>query len=344
MTRWLITGGCGFIGCNLVRHLLGAPDHAIRVLDNLAVGGREDLAALAPVREVTGQAPGNGGGSGLELVIGDVLDAEIVHSCARDRDVVVHLAASTGVAQAVADPRHDCMTNVLGTLNCLEAARHAGVARFVLASSGAPLGDVEPPIHEEKAPRPASPYGAGKLAAEAYCAAYHRSFGVETVALRFGNVYGPGSAHKSSVIATFIRRAMAGRPLEIHGDGHNTRDFVFVDDLVHAILKASRVPGIGGEVFQIATARETSVLELAELLARILEERGLDRVRSVHAPPRRGDARRSYADTSKAAALLGWQPEVALAEGLRRVVDWFLSLEPRADHGAGRGQASSVNP
>jgi UDP-glucose 4-epimerase len=134
---------------------------------------------------------------------------------------------------------------------------------------------------------------------------------VETVALRFGNAYGPGSAHKSSVVATFIRRAMAGQPLEIHGDGHNTRGFIFVDDLVRAILKAAHVPGIGGEVFQIATARETKVLELVELLARILIRRGLAPVRLVHGPPRCGDVRRSCADTSKAAARLGWQPRRA---------------------------------
>jgi UDP-glucose 4-epimerase len=325
MRRWLITGGCGFIGCNLVRQLLAQGGYQIRVLDNLEAGGRERLEQVGSVLEVAPEACGAHGGSDrIELVVRDILDAEAVRASTRACQVVVHLAASTGVAASVRDPRRDCLVNVVGTLNCLEAARHEGIRRFVFASSGAPVGAVEPPVHEEKAPRPVSPYGASKLAGEGYCSAYARSFGLDTVALRFGNVYGPHSDRKSSVVAAFIKRALADEPLEIYGDGGQTRDFIHVDDLVRAIGKAASVPGIGGEIFHIATAQETTVAELAEALIRVLARHGFSGVQLRNAPPRTGDVRRSFADTSKAAERLGWRAEVSLEEGLAGVVQWFV--------------------
>lgn len=345
MTRWLVTGGCGFIGGNLIRQLLREGGHRIRVLDNLEVGSRERLASVAPVTERAADDRDHVAPAGaVELVVGDVRDPSVVRASARERDVIVHLAANAGVARSLADPAHDCLVNAVGTLNCLEAARHGGTGRFVFASSNAPFGASEPPIHEELAPRPASPYGASKLAGEGYCSAYWSSFGLETVALRFGNVYGPDSDHKSSVVATFVRRALVGEPLQIHGDGDQTRDFVFVDDLVQAILKASTVPAVGGHLFQIASARETTIGELADLLSRVLAERGIGPVAIERGPPRPGDARRSYADTSKAARLLGWRPTVPLEEGLRQVVDWFQSHSPEAIagfHPASQGSATS---
>lgn len=324
MRRWLITGGCGFIGCNLVRHLLAERGHQIRVFDKLDSGGAERLQQVGPVVEVAPEACGaHWSTDRIELVAGDILDADAVRASTRGSHVVVHLAANTGVAASVQDPRRDCLVNVVGTLNCLEAARHEGVERFVFASSGAPVGEVEPPVHEGKAPRPVSPYGASKLAGEGYCSAYARSFGLATVALRFGNVYGPHSDRKSSVVAAFIKRALAGEPLEIYGDGRQTRDFIHVDDLVRAIRKAASVPGIGGEIFHIATAQETTVADLAEALTRVLARHGLSGIQLRNAPPRTGDVRRSFADTSKAAERLGWRAEVSLEEGLAGVVQWF---------------------
>jgi UDP-glucose 4-epimerase len=325
MRRWLITGGCGFIGCNLVRHLLSEGGCQIRVLDNLEAAGAERLRHVGSLVEVAPLACGvHGGSDHIELVMCDILDADAVQASTRDCQVVVHLAANTGVAPSVQDPRRDCLINVIGTLNCLEAARHEGVERFVFASSGAPVGEVEPPVHEEKAPRPVSPYGASKLAGEGYCSAYARSFGLETVALRFGNVYGPYSDRKSSVVAAFIKRALAGEPLEVYGDGSQTRDFIHVDDLVRAIGQAASVPGIGGEVFHIATAQETTVAELAQTLIRVLARHGCGGVQLRNAPPRTGDVRRTFADTSKAAARLGWRADVPLEQGLASVVQWFL--------------------
>ncbi len=327
--NWLITGGCGFIGAALVRSLWLEGGHRIRVLDNLSTGTREDLAAVCDFAEVSPNcALQAGGGTDLvELVVADVLDEQSVLDAARGVDVIVHLAANTGVAPSVEDPRADCMTNVVGTLNCLEAARRNGVGRFVFASSGAPVGECEPPIHEEKVPRPVSPYGASKLAGEAYCSAYSRTFGIDTVVLRFGNVYGPGSGHKSSVVAKFIKQAFAGEPLEIYGDGGQTRDFIYIDDLVQAIRLAAREAGVGGEVFQIATSRETSVNELVTALVEVLREKGIEPPPVRHGDTRPGDVRRNYSDTTKAKHILGWTVSTSLDTGLRRTVNWFLDCE-----------------
>jgi UDP-glucose 4-epimerase len=263
----------------------------------------------------------------VELLVGNILDEELALHATQGMQVVVHLAANTGVEPSIMDPRGDCMTNVLGTLNYLQAARAAGVKRFVFASSCAPVGECTPPMHEELAPHPVSPYGASKLAGEAYCSAFYRSFGVETVGLRFGNVYGPLSGHKSSVVAKFIRQAMQGEPLEIYGGGHQTRDFVFVTDLVRAIRQAAIVAGIGGEIFQIATSAETTVSELVQLLLPILASQGVPQVSLIHGAPRLGDVLRNFSDTSKAQRVLKWKAEVELAEGLNRTVRWFVAQQ-----------------
>lgn len=319
---WFITGGCGFIGTSLVRHILAEDAHAqIVVLDDLSVGARADLACVCAFREV--QASEAGVHDGVKLVVGDVRAFEVVEHCARMAGCIVHLAANTGVAPSVENPRADMETNVIGTLNVLEAARLHDVRRVVFASSGASIGEAEPPIHEELAPHPVSPYGASKLAGEGYCSAYFRTFGVETVALRFGNVYGPGSSHKNSVVAKFIRQAIRGEVLEIYGDGNQTRDFIYIDDLARAILVGASTPGIGGETFQIATNAETTVNELAERLLPILSCSGYRDVQVRYTIPRSGDIRRIFSDTSKARKMLGWKAEIELVEGLQRTVEWF---------------------
>lgn len=337
--NWLITGGCGFIGTSLIRRLVPEGRHGVRVVDDLSVGTREDLAAACSFEELAAAdaAAGPPEEGSVQLVVADVRDADVAARVATDIDVIVHLAAQSGVAPSVEDPRGDCLTNVVGTLNYLEAARHAGVGRFVHASSGAALGEVDPPLHEAKVPRPVSPYGASKAANEMYLSAYARTFGIETVGLRFGNVYGPGSGHKVSVVAKFIRRAMRGQALEIYGDGTQTRDYIFTEDLVRAIRLAATASGIGGEVFQIATSHETSVNELVDLLLPVLAEVGVTDVEVAQAAPRRGDVQRNYADTSKAERLLGWRAEVELPDGLRRTVDWFLAEQ--ADPRVAAGQA-----
>lgn len=327
MMNWLITGGCGFIGRNLIHALLKQGGHAIRVVDNLSVGSRKSLKMVTSFDERessdTGQSfPPEGT---VELVVDDILHADNAQKHVSGADIIVHLAANTGVASSVENPRHDCTTNIIGTLNYLEAARHQNVSRFILASSGAPLGEVEPPIHEEKAPHPKSPYGASKLAGEGYCSAYHGTFDVETVALRFGNVYGPFSSHKSSVVAKFIRHALKGKPLEIYGDGTQTRDFIYTEDLVDAVIKAATIEGIGGETFQIATNKETTVLELTELLVEVLEMNGVESIEVIHGPKRVGDVMRNYSDTSKARKMLKWKNQYKLNKGLLKTLQFFLN-------------------
>ena len=320
---WLITGGCGFIGRALIKSILhDSPNDRIRVLDNLTTGVRDDLSIVCSSREISFEEI-TGRPAGVELIVGDILDLPVLAACATGIDVLVHLAANTGVAPSVADPKYDLMNNVLGTFNALEAARQQGVPRFVFASSGAPIGEVEPPIHEELAPHPVSPYGASKLAGEAYCSAYWRTFGVATVCLRFGNVYGPFSGHKNSVVAKFIKEAMEGRPLVIYGDGLQTRDFIYIGDLVRAVRMAADRGDLGGEAFQIATNSETSVAELTEKLILILEKFGYYDLSVIKTEPRLGDVRRNYSDTSKAKTVLGWQPEIDLKTGLQETVAWF---------------------
>lgn len=330
----LVTGGCGFIGVNLILRLLkDDEEHRIRVIDNLSVGKREDLEEIQR-SEVGGQSS-ESEPTGIELVVGDIRDRDLAVKACRGMDAVVHLAANTGVIPSIEDPRGDCTTNVLGTLNYLEACRvnpstisrtygAGGVKRFVFASSGAPLGEQEPPIHEEMVPSPISPYGASKLCGEAYCSAYHGSYGLNTVVLRFGNVYGPRSSHKGSAVAKFIKHVFAGEPLPIYGDGNQTRDFIYVDDLVDAILLALERPNVGGEVFQIATHREHTVGEVAEVLNRLAEKHLGRKSEIVYEKERKGEVRRNYSDISKARRALGFEPRWGLEEGLEETFKWFM--------------------
>jgi len=379
--KWLITGGCGFLGTSLIKQIITEGGHKIRVIDNLTVGTRDDLAAVSsfielPMSEQINETQGKHGaviaseakqssylhkahhsgsprpcgardddldrrpasshspskeegwgeGASVQLIVGDILDDRLALIAAQGADVIVHFAANTGVGPSVENPRMDCVTNVIGTLNYLEAARHNGVKRFVFASSGAPVGECEPPIHEEKVPHPVSPYGASKLAGEGYCSAYFRTFGIETVALRFGNVYGPGSGHKNSVVAKFIKQALTGETLEIYGDGSQTRDFIYIDDLIRAVQLAATKPNVGGEIFQIATNTETTVGEILDLLKAEFAHRGIENIVYRHGDKRTGDVLRNYSDTTKAKKILGWEMRTHLPEGVAKTLDYFFSI------------------
>lgn len=326
--RWLITGGAGFIGRSLIENLLAEGGHEIRILDNLTVGTRDDLAGSAPgYTEIAPDADFSNWGGPVSLVVGDILDAELAKAASQGAEIMIHLAANTGVGPSVEDPMSDCLTNVIGTVNMLEACRTQQVGRFVFASSGAPLGVQTPPLNEEMAPHPASPYGASKLAGEGYCSAYYHSFGIDTVGLRFGNVYGEGSGKKNSVVAKFIKQAMAGEPLEIYGDGGQTRDFIHISDLIAAVRAAAATANVGGELFQIATATERTVSELTERLVAAMVAEGLAKPTIVFGPSRTGDVARNYSDTQKAAERLGWRTHVQLEDGLRRTVQYFTATE-----------------
>ncbi len=328
-TTWLITGGCGFIGTRLIHNLLQEGGHRIVVLDNLTVGSREDLATVCEFTEAPVSDPGLDPNPDCPVVLikGDIKDSTACMAAAARADVIVHLAANTGVGPSVEDPQSDMENNVVGIFNMLEAARHHKVKRFIFASSGAPVGECNPPIHEELAAHPVSPYGASKLAGEGYCSAYFQTFGIETISLRFGNVYGPGSIHKNSVVAKFIKKAMEKAPLEIYGDGSQTRDFIYLDDLIRAVRLSQSTPNVGGEIFQIATNTETTVGEMVDLLVPVLNQAGFTDINVIHGEKRLGDVMRNFSDTSKAKAKLNWQPEVSLEQGLKLTMDSFLTPE-----------------
>jgi UDP-glucose 4-epimerase len=301
MRRALVTGGAGFVGSALVR-LLGERGYGVRVYDDLSLGSAEHLD-----------------GTGAEVVRGDVRDVEGLAGAAHGCDVVFHLAAGTGVVPSIENPFGDFDLNARGTLAALSATRQAGARRFVFSSSNAPLGAGAYPASEEKPIAPLSPYGASKAAGEAYCSAFHGAYGLEAVAVRFSNAYGPRSAHKSNVIPVFIRRLLDGDELVVYGDGAQTRDFVFVTDLAEGLLRAAETEGVGGEVFQLASGIETTVNELVSLLGEIAGREAEVR----REPPRPGEIVRNYSRIEKARHRLGYAPAVSLEDGLRRTYEWF---------------------
>ncbi|MFW6195527.1 MAG: NAD-dependent epimerase/dehydratase family protein [Chloroflexota bacterium] len=314
--RVLVTGGAGFIGATLIRMLLQR-GWAVTVLDDFSVGARDRLADLP-----------------VQIIEGNILDSATVREAIRGHQAVVHLAAQTGVPISLDDPRRDCEINVLGTLNVLEGCREEqqalanqggahGAPRMVLASSNAPLGRQTPPVTEDMAPLPVSPYGASKLACEGYCLAYNGSWGLGTVVLRFANVYGPYSTHKSSVVAKFMKDVLEGRGITIHGDGTQTRDFIHVSDLSRAVICALESEA-SGEVFQIATGIETSIRELAALLQDVA---GRD-LNIDHGDSRQGDVDRNVSVVAKARDVLGWAPQISLVDGLKDTWDWWVNSGP----------------
>jgi UDP-glucose 4-epimerase len=310
MARALVTGGAGFIGSHVAERFLAA-GYEVVVLDDLSRGSRENVPAGAELQEL------------------DVRAREAATLVAQGEfDVIAHLAAQIDVRRSVEDPSYDVDVNVRGTLNLLEPLRRAGArTRVVFASTGGALyGDgAEPPTPETYPKDPEAPYGIAKLAAEYYLAYYARVHGLDTVAVRFGNVYGPRQdPHgEAGVVAIFCDRVLRGRPLTVYGDGTQTRDYVYVTDVAEGIFRAATAelpaPGrLDARAFNIGTAVETSVLELARML---LEAAGAD-TQIEFAPRRAGEVQRSCIDVDKAARVLGWRPSVQIADGLARTIAW----------------------
>ena len=291
--RAVVTGGAGFIGSHVVDALLARGDE-VHVVDNLATGRRENLNGAGPLHEHDIREP-------LDALFTELRP-----------DAVVHLAAQADVGTSVEQPLLDLEVNVLGTVNVLEAARAHGAQVVFSSTGGAIYGDCTRPAREDDERKPASPYGTSKLAAEEYLATWNRLYDAKHVALRFANVYGPRQLAKleGGVVAIFTDRLRAGRGVTINGDGGQTRDYVYVADVVAAVVAAI---GHEGGTFNVGTGVETSVVELFETLRRVA---GVD-VAAEHAPARPGEARRSVVDPTRAAQELGWRPAHALEEGLR---------------------------
>jgi UDP-glucose 4-epimerase len=331
MALFLVTGGCGFIGSNLA-HRLVQQGHRVRLLDDLSTGRLANVETL--LAEPSSRA---------ELVRGDIGDVELLDRALVGVDFVLHHAAVPSVPWSVELPLDCQRINVDGTLRVLDAVRRAGrVQRLVFAASCSAYGDLSPeqPKRETDPVSPQSPYAAAKLACEHLCTAYYHSYGVPTVALRYFNVFGPRqdpATLYAAVIPRFVDAALQGVPASIYGDGGQTRDFCFVDNVVQANLLACQAPidRVGGQVFNIGCGEATSLLQLQALLATLIAERDQQTLPSVRfAPARAGEVRHSRADIGKARELLGYTPQISLRHGLEQTLAWA-----RAQRDSAKGRA-----
>jgi UDP-glucose 4-epimerase len=304
----LVTGGAGFIGSNLARALLERGDE-LRILDNFSTGNRANLAELA---------------DDVELVEGDLRSYERVHAAVRGVEVVFHQGALPSVPRSVQDPLTTTAVNVEGTLNVLLAARDEGVRRIVNASSSSVYGNGgELPRVETQAPDPISPYAVAKLAAERFCTSFSRVYAMEIVSLRYFNVFGPRqdpTSQYAAVVPRFISAIAAGEPVTVYGDGEQSRDFTYVDNVVVANLLAADAPGVSGAILNVATGGSTTVNELADAIGGLLGRS----VEKAFEPAREADVHDSWGDLSEARRLLGYEPRVGLSEGLRRTAEFLL--------------------
>jgi UDP-glucose 4-epimerase len=313
MARTLVTGGAGFIGSNLVIALAGAGEH-VRVLDNLSTGAWENLGELR--------------GSGrVECITGDIRDPELVARAVQGVEIVFHQAALGSVPRSVEDPVESDSVNTHGTVVVLDAARHAGVRRVIFAASSAAYGDTPSlPKHENMPTSPLSPYAITKVAGERYLAVFAALYSIETLSLRYFNVFGPHQRPDgayAAAIPRFLWAALRAQPLTIYGDGETTRDFCFVDNAVRAnLLAAGAARRLRGEVVNIAGGRRVSLNHLVAEIGRVLG--GAPEV--VHAAPRPGDVRHSLADLSCARELLGYEPGVRWEDGIAPTADYLRRL------------------
>ena len=310
MRTFLVTGGAGFIGSHIAEALVRRGDR-VRVLDNLSTGHRSNLDPCQ------GQA---------ELIVGDLTDPAAVARAVSGVDCVFHQAALASVPRSVEAPLDTHAACVTGTLTLLDAARRAGVRRLVYAASSSAYGDQPTsPKRESDLPAPISPYGAAKLAAEHYCHAFTATYGFETVALRYFNVFGPRQdpdSPYSAVIPLFLTALLSGKRPTVYGDGGQSRDFTFVANVVHGNLLAADAPGAAGRMFNVANGRSTSLLTLLQQLNQLLGTN----IEPIHAPPRAGDIRESLADISAARDVLRYEPQVDFDEGLRQSIGYYREL------------------
>lgn len=309
---YLVTGGAGFIGSHLSERLI-REGHSVRVLDDFSSGKIENLES---VRDK------------VEIIRGDVRDINLVREAMDGVEVVFHQAAIGSVPRSVADPLATHEANITGTLNVLMAARDAGVRRVVYASSSSVYGEgAQLPKREDMMPQPLSPYALSKLAGEYYCAVFYRVYGLESVSLRYFNIFGPRqdpTSQYAAVIPRFIAALIEGQPPIIYGDGMQSRDFTYVENAVEANLLAAEARGVAGRAFNVACGNRYTLLELLDRLKRIIG----CRVEPLHEAPRPGDIRHSQASIEAAKAALGYRVAVDFDEGLRRTVEWYKAAAP----------------
>jgi len=307
-SKILVTGGAGFIGSHIVDRLL-KEGFEVTVIDNLSTGRRENIAHHQNRK-------------GFHFIKGDIRDTALINKVVEDVDAVFHEAALVSVPRSIEDPLLTNEINVFGTLNLLKACTDADVKRFVYASSTAIYGDTETlPLHEKLMPQPLSPYAVSKLAAENYVKIYHKVYGLNTICLRYFNVYGSRQTYSpySGVITIFINNLLKNEPPIIYGDGKQTRDFIHVQDVVEANMLALTKKTAIGEVLNIATGNPTTINQLAEMLQQIMKTN----LKPAYTNPRPGDIKHSYADITKAKKLLQYNPKISLKNGLTQLVKWY---------------------
>ncbi len=309
MANYLVTGGAGFIGSNIVEYLVGQGE-SVRVLDNFSTGKRENIEPFL---------------DRIDLIEGDIRDEDTCNRATADMDYVLHQAAMASVPRSIADPVMTTEVNIMGTIKLLTASARAGVRRFVFAASSSAYGNQQASVKTESLiPMPLSPYAAAKLSGENLCMAFSRSMGLETVCLRYFNVFGPRQDPKSqysAVIPLFVTAHIEDRQPVIFGDGTQTRDFTFVENNVRAnILAATTSKAVAGRVINIACGDSYSLLDLVHVINRHL---GKD-IKPVFAPDRPGDVKHSLADINLANELLGYRVFIDFSQGMKRTVDWYL--------------------
>jgi len=332
---FLVTGGAGFIGSHIVEALLSQKElgQPVRVIDNFSTGKMENIAeAVRNSRRTSGRRmirSRNSSSPLLEVIEGDITDAKTLERALKDVNIVFHEAALRSVPRSVDDPVSTNETNITGTLLLLKIAREMGVKRVIYASSSSVYGDSEIfPQKETQPPAPLSPYAVSKLAAENYCRVYSKTFGLETISLRYFNVFGPRQNPESkyaAVIPKFMESAISGKPFEIHGDGKQSRDFTYVSNVVKANLLAASIKATpsakAGAVFNVACGTTHTVLDIARAIEKLTGKK----FKRNYTPPRAGDVPKTHADISSITKQLKYKPEVGFSDGLRLTWEWFIS-------------------
>lgn len=310
MPSYLVTGGAGFIGSNITKALVERGE-SVRVLDSFATGREENIEEFA---------------GKIELIKGDIRDLNIVKKAVKDVQYVIHQAALPSVARSIEEPTKTGNVNILGTLNVLSAAKDAKVKRVVYASSSSIYGNTSSSLkREDMPPNPISPYALTKYVGEEYCKIFFQLYGLETVVLRYFNVFGPRQYHNSqyaAVIPRFIQTCLSNTPLKIYGDGEQSRDFTYVENVVQANLLACQAENVSGHIFNIACGKQTTINQLASKISLLLGSE----IKTIRLEPRQGDVRHSLADITKAREILGYEPKVDFETGLFLTLEWFINV------------------
>jgi UDP-glucose 4-epimerase len=311
MANVLVTGGCGFIGANLVP-MLRKKGHRVAILDNFSRGSRDYLDDV----------------TAYEIIEADIRDEDAVIQAAKGRDAIIHLAAYGSVVESVAAPEENFSVNAEGTFKVLNAAKKAGVTQMVFSSTGGALiGNAIPPVNEKSLPKPISPYGASKLAGEGYCCAFANAYDMSVTALRFANVVGPISWHKKGAVTAFFKAIMTGQPIRIFGDGSATRDFLFVEDLCRGIISGLDAKKPGFNAYHLASGREVSVKELAEIARKAASAPDHP---ILFDPKRKGEVERNFANYDLAQKELDFNPSITIEEAMADTWAWFQQASKTA--------------